>query len=223
MSESKEKGFFITIEGGEGSGKTTQIERLVETLEGRGHDVIVTREPGGTPEAEAIRALLVQRDGGDWSSMAEVLLLFAARLMHVRDLIKPALDEGKVVICDRFTDSTIAYQGYGRGLDITKIRKIERLTLDDFRPDLTFILDIDAKTGLSRSNKRLSETDEGAQTEDRFERLDISFHETLREGFLEIARRDEERCYILNAVQSVDELAEEIENIAIAKLRHLEG
>ncbi|MBI1302175.1 MAG: dTMP kinase, partial [Alphaproteobacteria bacterium] len=208
MSESREQGFFITIEGGEGSGKTTQIERLVEVLNGRGREVIVTREPGGTDEAEAIRALLVQRDGGDWSAMAEVLLLFAARVMHVRDLIKPALKQGKVVICDRFTDSTIAYQGYGRGLDITKIRKIERLTLDDFRPDLTFVLDIDAKTGLSRSKKRLSEVDDGAQTEDRFERLDLSFHETLREGFLEIARRDEERCYILNASQSMDDLAE---------------
>ena len=213
------KGFFITVEGGEGSGKTTQIDLLITALKKQGHNVIETREPGGTPEAERIRDLLVQREGGDWNAMAEILLLFAARTMHIEKLLKPALAEGKVIVCDRFTDSTIAYQGYGRGVDIDKIREIEKLSIGDFKPDLTFILDIDVKTGLERSNKRLAEDSDDDKTEDRFERLDVSFHEKLREGFLDIARKEEERCYILNATQSIEDLAEEIRNIALSKLQ----
>ena len=180
MTPKEKKGFFISVEGGEGSGKTTQIDLLVETLQKQGYDVVETREPGGTAEAERIRDLLVQRDGGDWSAMAEILLLFAARTMHIEKRLKPALNDGKIIICDRFTDSTIAYQGYGRGEDIDKIRQIEKLSIGDFEPDLTFILDIDVKTGLERSNKRLAEDDKAEQTEDRFERLDITFHEKLR-------------------------------------------
>ena len=219
LPKSMDRGFFISLEGGEGSGKTTQINRLVEMLSDRGYDVVITREPGGTPEAESIRNLLVQRDGGDWNAMAEVLLLFAARSMHIENLIKPALNDGKIVICDRFTDSTLAYQGFGRGLELDKIKEIERISINGFKPDLTFILDIDVRTGLNRSNARLSEDDAGAQTEDRFERLDIDFHERLREGFLEIARQNEGRCYILNAAQTMDHLSDEIKNIALAKLQ----
>ena len=212
-------GFFITLEGGEGSGKTTQINTLAQTLENQGYEVILTREPGGTPEAESIRNLLVQRDGGNWNAMAEVLMLFAARAMHIERLIKPALENGAVVICDRFTDSTIAYQGYGRGLDIDKIKQIEQLSIDKFVPDITFILDIDVPTGLERAGHRLSQDDKAGETEDRFERMDLSFHEKLREGFLEIARKDEERCYILNAAQSIDAISDEVRNIVLAKLQ----
>ena len=219
LPKSMARGFFISLEGGEGSGKTTQINRLVDMLSDRGYDVVITREPGGTPEAESIRNLLVQRDGGDWNAMAEVLLLFAARSMHIEKLIKPALNDGKIVICDRFTDSTLAYQGFGRGLELDKIKEIERISINEFKPDLTFILDIDVRTGLNRSNARLSEDDAGEQTEDRFERLDLDFHERLREGFLEIARQNEGRCYILNAAQSMDHLSDEIKNIALAKLQ----
>lgn len=219
LPKSMARGFFISLEGGEGSGKTTQINRLVDMLSERGYDVVITREPGGTAEAESIRNLLVQRDGGDWNAMAEVLLLFAARSMHIEKLIKPALNDGKIVICDRFTDSTFAYQGFGRGLELNKIKEIERISINEFKPDLTFILDIDVRTGLNRSNARLSEGDTGEQTEDRFERLDIDFHERLREGFLEIARQNEGRCYILNAAQSMDHLSDEIKNIALAKLQ----
>ncbi|PCJ99963.1 MAG: dTMP kinase [Zetaproteobacteria bacterium] len=214
-----DRGFFISLEGGEGSGKTTQINRLVDMLSERGYDVVITREPGGTPEAENIRNLLVQRDGGNWNAMAEVLLLFAARSMHIETLIKPALNEGKIVICDRFTDSTFAYQGSGRKMDIAKIQEIERISIDGFTPDLTFILDIDVRTGLNRSNARLSEEESAGTTEDRFERLDIEFHERLREGFLDIARRNEGRCYILNAAQTMDHLSDEIKNITLAKLQ----
>ncbi len=206
---------FISFEGGEGSGKTTQINNLVAMLRARGHDVITTREPGGVPEAESIRNLLVQRDGGAWNAMSEVLLLFAARSMHIEKLIKPALSEGKIVVCDRFTDSTIAYQGYGRGVGVDKIREIEQISIGEFTPDLTFILDIDVTAGLARSNVRLSDEQ---STEDRFERMDISFHEKLREGFLEIARQNEGRCYILNAAQGIEDIFDEIKNITLAKL-----
>ncbi len=206
---------FISFEGGEGSGKTTQIAKLQEMLVACGHDVVTTREPGGVPEAENIRKLLVQRDGGAWNAMSEVLLIFAARVMHVENLIKPALCEGKIIICDRFSDSTIAYQGYGRGVEITKIKEIEKLSIGDFKPDITFILDIDPRAGLLRSNARLSDED---STEDRFERMDINFHEKLRKGFLEIASQDKKRCYIINAAQGVEEIFNEVKNITLTKL-----
>ncbi len=212
-------GVFISFEGGEGSGKTTQIEHLRSKLEQQGSKVIVTREPGGVAEAEQIRNLLVQRDGGDWNAISEVLLLFAARSMHIEKLINPALEKGDVVICDRFTDSTIAYQGYGRGEDIQKITDIEKIVIGDFKPDITFILDIDVKTGLERSTRRLAgENLESEKTEDRFERLDVAFHERLRSGFLEIAKQDRERCYVLDALQTEVALAEEIAEKTLEKL-----
>ncbi len=219
LPKSMDRGFFISLEGGEGSGKTTQINRLVETLSEKGYEVVITREPGGTPESESIRDLLVQRGGGDWNAMSEILLLFAARSMHIEKFIEPALNDGKIVICDRFTDSTVAYQGNGRGSNVDTIKEVERISINGFKPDLTFILDIDVRTGLERSNARLSADDAGDNTEDRFERLDIDFHERLREGFLSIARKDEGRCYILNAAQSIDHLSDEIKNITLAKLQ----
>lgn len=202
---------FITIEGGEGSGKTTQINKLAENLTREGYKVITTREPGGTPEGEKIRNLLVQREGGNWSALAEVLLLFAARVMHIESLIKPALEAKKIVISDRFTDSTYAYQGYGRGLSKDKIAEIEKAALGGFKPDLTFILDIDPKEGLKRSGRRLAaEILNVKQTEDRFENLDIGFHERLRTGFLELAKTDPKRCVVLDARQSQEEISGQI-------------
>jgi dTMP kinase len=210
---------FISLEGGEGAGKTTQINRLADFLTAQGHRVLTTREPGGTKEAESIRSLLVQRDGGDWDAMAEVLLLYAARVMHINNVIKPALADGKVVICDRFSDSTMAYQGYGRGLDKAKIKEIEKVSIDGFKPDMTFILDIDVRDGLERSNKRLSSEKGYDKTEDRFERLALEFHENLRQGFLDIARQEPERCSVINAAQGVDEMATEIQSLIGAKLK----
>lgn len=201
------KGFFITLEGGEGTGKSTQISRLADMLKQQDYEVIVTREPGGTPEAEKIRNLLVQRDGGAWTPMAEILLFFAARNMHIETLIKPALAEGKIVISDRFTDSTRAYQSYGHGIDPDVIESMVQLTIGGFEPDLTLILDMDVKAGLARAGKRL---EEDATQEDRFENMDISFHENLRQGFLEIAERYNERCVVINAEQSMDEVTEDI-------------
>ena len=187
------RGLFISLEGGEGSGKTTQIRAVQMALQGQGHDVIVTREPGGTPEAEQIRGLLVRRYGGDWSAEAEALLFFAARTMHVRDLIAPALAAGKTVITDRFTDSTRAYQAYGRQFDRDWIERLNTLALGDFAPDLTLILDLPAEQGLARAAHRRT------PDEDRFETLDLDFHHRMREGYLAIALAEPRRCRVIDA------------------------
>lgn len=209
---------FISLEGGEGAGKTTQINRLADHLTALGHRVLTTREPGGTKEAESIRNLLVQRDGGDWDAMAEVLLLFAARVMHIENVIKPALADNKIVICDRFSDSTFAYQGYGRGIDLKKIKEIERVSINAFKPELTFILDIDVRQGLERSNKRLSDQKGYEQTEDRFERMDIIFHEKLRAGFLDIAKNNPQRCHIVDATKNISDIEDIIRQKTISVL-----
>lgn len=204
-------GLFITFEGGEGSGKTTQIKLLADKFKAEGKDVVTTREPGGTPESEKIRSLLVSRDGGDWTPVAEVLLLFAARSMHVEKLIKPALAAGKTVICDRFTDSTRAYQSYGHGLPIETVENINKTTLNGFEPNITFILDLPVETGLARAGKRLAQD---ASKEDRFEKLKTDFHERLRRGYLDIAEKNPKRCVVVNADQGV-------EAVAAAILAHL--
>ncbi|MCB1580742.1 MAG: dTMP kinase [Rhodospirillales bacterium] len=213
------KGLFITFEGGEGSGKTTQINRLAHTLSQTGQKILTTREPGGTPEGEKIRNLLVQREGGNWTPTAEILLLFAARVMHVEKIIKPALEDNKIVICDRFTDSTIAYQGYGHSHNIDSIEKIGALSLGDFGPDLTIILDIDPEEGLRRSDRRLAaEQFNVKEREDRYEQLDIEFHKRLRRGFLEIAGKEPERCHVIPAMQDIDVVSNQIADIVREKI-----
>jgi dTMP kinase len=197
---------FITLEGGEGSGKTTQIKMLQSVLADMGYETVITREPGGTPEAEKIRDLLVQRDGGDWDAEAECLLLFAARHMHYKTLIKPSLEQKRIVISDRFTDSTRAYQGHGMGMDLSEIEKIKQTAIGNVEPDITFILDIPVTDGLARSLSRLSQEEQGAQTEDRYESRKIEFHEKLRQGYLLIANDHPERCVIIDACQSVDDI-----------------
>lgn len=212
-------GLFISFEGGEGSGKTTQINRLSELLTDQGHKVISTREPGGTLEAEKIRDFLVKRDGGNWSPEAETLLLYAARSMHVNAVIKPALAEGKTVITDRFSDSTIAYQGYGHGYPLDKITALDELILSGLKPDTTFILDIPAAEGIARSTRRLtSETSNFDRMEDRFEQLDITFHEKLREGFLQIAKAAPNRCHIIDATQDLDTVTQQVKTIITQKI-----
>lgn len=201
------RGIFITLEGGEGAGKTTQIRMLATALQQEGYDVLTTREPGGTPEAEKIRDFLVKRDGGNWTPMAECLLLYAARQMHVEHLIKPALAEGKIVISDRFADSTRAYQSFGHGLPLETIEEMNRLALGDFAPDITFILDLPVAEGLARAGERLNMA---ASQEDRFERLGQDFHERLRQGFLEIARRDAVRCHVIDATRTIEEIARDM-------------
>jgi dTMP kinase len=197
------RGLFITLEGGEGTGKTTQIARLAEYLRAQGREVVTTREPGGTPEAEKIRTLLVHRDGGNWTPVAEAMLLFAGRQMHVETLIKPAMARGAVVISDRFADSTRAYQGYGHGLDLHVIEQLNTLALGAFKPDLTLVFDMPVAEGLKRSGRRLSA--EGS-AEDRFESLDIAFHERMRQGYLAIAANDSARCRVIDATRTVDDI-----------------
>ena len=201
------RGRFITLEGGDGTGKSTQVQRLHSFLEKRGIPCIVTREPGGTDEAEKIRNLLVQRDGGSWDPLSEALLLFAARREHLVKRIWPALDKGTWVISDRFADSSRAFQGYGMGLDLNIIEGLYYMVAEDFEPDLTFIFDIDPEVGLARSSRQLNITlDEAESTEDRYERMGLSFHQKLREGFLKIAENEPTRCVIMDAEQSIEDI-----------------
>jgi len=196
-------GRFITLEGGEGSGKSTQAKRLTAMLQSKGIAVVTTREPGGSPGAEEIRALLVNGAPGRWDALTETLLVYAARADHVGRTIGPALLAGKWVICDRFTDSTYAYQGAGRGLARETIRRIDSVVLDDFKPDFTVMLDIDVDAGLKRAGAR-------GNTESRFENFDRDFHERLRQAFLEIAKRHPDRCAIIDAGQDEETVAAEI-------------
>jgi dTMP kinase len=196
-------GRFITLEGGEGTGKSTQIRRLAAALEQRGITVLATREPGGSPGAEEIRKLMVEGEPGRWDAITETLLAYAARADHVARTIGPALRAGSWVISDRFSDSTFAYQGVGRGLERETIRRIDSAVLDDFAPDLTLVLDLDVTTGLKRALSR-----SGAET--RFEKFGPAFHEKLREAFLEIARRSPERCRVIDASGTEDQVAEAI-------------
>jgi dTMP kinase len=183
---------FITLEGGEGAGKSTQAKKLVVALKKRGIACVSTREPGGSPGAEEIRDLIVHGEKGRWDPLTETLLIYAARADHVARTIKPALARKQWVICDRFTDSTFAYQGAGRGLAREMIRRLDALALHDFRPDLTFILDLPIEIGLDRTMARKH----GAS---RFESFDAAFHERLRRAFLDIARRDKQRCVVVDA------------------------
>lgn len=205
------RGLFITLEGGEGAGKTTQINWLADILTKEGRKIVTAREPGGTKEGEKIRELLVQKNGGNWTPMAECLLFFAARAMYVDKIIAPALEEGKIVISDRFTDSTRAYQGYGLGVEMETINQLENLVLKDIKPDITLILDIDPRMGLERSGRRLAAEGLGLkQTEDKYENLDLSFHEKLRQGFLDIAKAEPERCRVIDASKNAEDVKEQI-------------
>ncbi len=210
---------FITFEGPDGSGKTTQIKKISQYLKDQGYDVVSTREPGGCDLAEKIRALLIQRDGGDWQKMSEVLLLFAARLEHVETVIKPALETGKVVISDRFSDSTYSYQGFGYGLDLGDINKIEEISIKGFKPDLTFVLDIDVKKGLERTGCRFHhDNDDSNATEDRYERMGLEFHENLRRGYLEIAKNNPHRCCVVDACRDEEAIFQDLVTILSEKL-----
>jgi dTMP kinase len=192
------RGRFITFEGGEGGGKSTQSKLLLPWLSEHGVHAVATREPGGSPGAERIRELLVTGDTSRWTPMTEVLLHYAARQDHIQRVIEPALTAGKWVVCDRYFDSTTAYQGYGHGVPLDFIETLRsRIVGDGHRPDLTLILDLPAADGLQRSQSR-------ANMERRYESMPIEFHERLRLGFQTIARNEPERCQIIDAVQGVD-------------------
>jgi dTMP kinase len=201
------RGRFITLEGGEGAGKSTQVARLAAFLKGFGRDVLETREPGGAPGAEAIRALLVSGEPGRWTPMTEALLHSAARADHLARSLIPSLADGKWVVCDRFTDSTLAYQGYGHGLGPERVRALNDLVTGGLKPDLTFILDLPVAVGLDRAGGRVPVA---AGAEDRYERMGRDFHERLREGFLAIARAEPGRCVVIDAAADVDAVARAI-------------
>ncbi|MEQ8510390.1 MAG: dTMP kinase [Rhodospirillaceae bacterium] len=204
-------GLFITLEGGEGSGKSTQAKHLKLRLEQAGHAVVQTREPGGSEGAEDIRALIVTGEPDRWDGMTEALLLFAARHDHLERIIKPALKAGKIVLCDRFTDSTMAYQGYGHNLGRETIEKLNAVALDGFGPDLTLILDLPVEAGLSRAMSR-------GDGEQRYEDMDIAFHQRLRDGFLDIAKREPDRCKVVDASGSEEAVAERISAVVMPLL-----
>lgn len=186
------KGRFITVEGGEGTGKSTQVRMLAEGLRSLGIAVVVSREPGGTPAAEDIRALLVEGAVRRWSPVSETLLHYAARREHLDRTILPALAAGQWVVCDRFADSTMAYQGCGLGLGREFVAGLHGLVVGDLGPDLTLVLDLPVEEGLARAGAR-------AGGEDRYERMDLGFHQRVRDGFLAIARDEPERCVVIDA------------------------
>ena len=193
-------GRFITLEGGEGAGKSTQIARLKDKLERLGHAVVATREPGGAPGAEMVRKLLVEGPAERWDGTTEALLHFAARRDHLRSTGWPALKRGAWVISDRFADSTVAYQGYGYGVDRLMLDKLYGIAVGDFRPDLTLILDLPVEIGLGRAAAR-----RGSET--RYESLAVDFHGRVRAGFLEIATADPGRCVVIDATRDIEAVA----------------
>ncbi len=211
----KEPGRFITFEGGEGAGKSTQIEMLADRLQDAGISVVVTREPGGSPSAEDIRKLLVSGAIWRWDPLTELLLHNAARREHIRNLIRPVLNRGRWVLCDRFVDSTMAYQGYGHGLGRKVVLDTHRIIADGLMPDLTLILDLPTEVGLARAKTRNDAVAdklaaEGQKREDRYERMAKPFHRRLRRGFLDIAERDPKRCKVINANRNVEAVSTDI-------------
>lgn len=207
-------GLFITFEGGEGTGKSTLIQTFFHWIVDQGIESILTREPGGTPGAELIRKLLVQGQVDQWDHLTEAFLLFAARREHLQRLVWPAMRHGKVVLSDRFVDSTFAYQGYGYGVDLRLLQQLYEICVQDhgfhskiFWPDLTIILDIDPEIGLARAGQR----DQGDQQ--RYEKMDLDFHRKLREGYLKVAETYAQRCVVLDANQSPDKVFQQLQQV----------
>lgn len=194
---------FITFEGGEGAGKSTQVKLLSQAFINNGFNVKTTREPGGTDGAESIRNLLVNGDTSKWDARTELLLHLAARNDHANKFIKPNLLAGNYIICDRFTDSTIAYQAYGHGLGKNYVDQVCNLILGNFQPDLTIILDIEVNDGIKRTGRR-------GGLENRYEKMGSSFHEKVRNGFLEIAHFQPQRCVVINANCAIELLHQQI-------------
>ncbi|MDX9746489.1 MAG: dTMP kinase [Syntrophales bacterium] len=200
---------FITFEGGEGSGKTTQVRQAGEFLRQRGIPFLLTEEPGGTSLGLKIRELLLQRHAISISALAELLLFEASRCQHVETVIRPALRAGKVVLCDRYTDATIAYQGFGRSLCPDRIRFLNDLATDSLKPDWTFLLDVPAETGLARAIQRMN-LEEHLPKEDRFEQETLAFHQRVRDGYRTLAQAEPKRFIVLDGTKPVDELHQEI-------------
>jgi dTMP kinase len=202
---------LITFEGGDGTGKSTQIRALENYLRQAGRSCLTTCEPGGTGLGVLIRKLLLEVGEYQIASGTELFLYLADRAQHVSEIILPALSAGKIVLCDRFTDSTLAYQGYGRGLDLQQLRQLNSIASAEAQPDLTFLLDCPVECGLARTARRSSEQPSGR--EDRFEREEIEFHERVRAGFLEMARAEPERFRVIDASRSIESITADIRRI----------
>lgn len=211
------QGKFITLEGGEGTGKSTQIKLLSEYLQGKGIEVVTTKEPGGTPLGQEIRRLLVTGEQDKLDAIGEALLFFADRHIHLTKKIWPAMEKGQWVLSDRFADSTFAYQCYGYKNKVSEetLDELYKIAVGAFKPDLTIILDIDPKVGIERS---LRKAEGEVVKEIRFEGIDISFHERLRQGYLEIAAKEPKRCVVLDANKSIEALHQEIVNVVKERL-----
>ncbi len=203
---------FVSFEGGDGTGKTTQIHALENYLIQQGRSCVVTREPGGTSLGKLIRQVLLEVSDHEIASSTELFLYLADRAQHVNEIIRPALAAGKIVLCDRFTDSTLAYQGYGRGIDLKLLEQFNNVADGAVRPDLTFLLDCPVTVGLGRTNQRPSV--EGQPREDRFERETIDFHEKIRAGFLAMARAEPARFRVIDTTRAAAEVTREIQRIA---------
>ncbi len=197
-----QRGRFLTLEGGEGTGKSTQAARLVERLQARGLSVVRTREPGGTPDAEALRDLLVKGHARRWSPTAELLLMYAARADHLDRVIRPALDRGQWVVCDRFADSSRAYQGFAGGVDADFIEQVDQAVVGLDQPDLTLVFDLPVETGLERAKGRGGDA--------RFESKGADFHERLRDGFLAIAALHPDRCVVIDAAGALETVTDHV-------------
>jgi dTMP kinase len=200
---------FITLEGIEGSGKSTQVGPIVDYLTQKGRDCTVTREPGGTRIGEKIRSILMDSGNNDLDPLAELLLYMADRAQHIREVIRPALDAGKTVICDRYVDATVVYQGYARGLDVDFILSLHRIILDDLKPDLTLLLDLPAKTGLKRAWQAVDSGDR-LKTETRFEQEAIDFHQRVRDGYLTLSAAEPLRFAVIDASLDRDRVCDDI-------------
>lgn len=210
------RGKFISFEGGEGAGKSTQAERLAKALNNAGIETLLTREPGGTFGAEAIRDLVLEGTSDRWSGLTELLLMYAARLDHVEKLIEPALDRGVWVISDRFSDSSMAYQGYARDLGAERVKAVHQAVLGDFQPDLTILFDIDPVMTMKRVETRGDEIS-------RFDAESIDFHKTIRQAFLDIAKDAPERFSTVNADSSIENVETQILFSVIQKFPKLAG
>ncbi|SFQ13528.1 thymidylate kinase [Caldicoprobacter faecalis] len=199
-------GIFITFEGPDGAGKTTQVKLLERHLRQRGYDVLVTREPGGTPVGEEIRKILLNRNYKDMDAVTEMYLYAASRAQHVRQVIKPALNEGKMVLCDRFVDSSVAYQGFGRGLGMDVVEAVNRYALGGIVPDLTLFLNIRPEDALARGRIRSEELD-------RLESEELEFHRRVYQGFLALQKKYPERIKEVDASRSIDEVFEQVRRL----------
>jgi dTMP kinase len=207
-------GRFITFEGGEGSGKSTQINKLADQLRSLPSmaqvEVVTTREPGGTSMAEAIRELLVTGEPNSMEAKTELLLVMAARVEHVQKLIKPVLQKGGWVLCDRFMDSTLAYQGYGRGMDMEHMHMLNQWALSGLKPDLTIFLNIDPLLGLARTKPRRTSSEQSGEAEDRFEQTGADFHKLVYDGFCQLAKDDAKRIKSIDAKQNMEDVQKSI-------------